>query len=373
MTTKKHIILAGNTAWGMYNFRERVIQALVDNGYKVTVLAPHDDVFTPKLVALSVNFIDTPINLKGTNPVQELQLFRCYKEIFQQENPDFIFFYTIKPNIYGSFAAQRCKIPHIAVTTGLGYTFLTDKLVAKISKFLYKKAFKKTYQVWFLNNDDMQTFIRCKLIDAQKSFILKGEGIDLERFHILSLQKRLPVTFLLIARMLWDKGIGEFIKAARVVKQKYPDAKFQLLGVLGAENPAAIPREQIEQWQSECIIEYLGVTENVKPFIDAATCVVLPSYREGIPLSLLEASASGKPIITTNAIGCKDTVEDGVTGFMCQVKDVADLAGCMEKIICLSSEQYKTMASAGRTKMEKEFDVKLIVKHYLEILDKVIY
>jgi glycosyltransferase involved in cell wall biosynthesis len=365
----KHIILAGNTAWGIYNFRGKLIQTFITNSYKVTVLAPEDKDFTPKLKKMSANFINTPINPKGTNPIQDLQLLIHYNKIFKREKPDFIFFYTIKPNIYGSMAAQHYKIPHIAVTTGLGYIFLTNNLVSRISKRLYKIAFKNVSQIWFLNNDDKQTFLCHKLVDEKKAFIIKGEGIDLDKFYIVSLQKNIPIVFLLVARMLWDKGIGEFVEAARIIKQKYPNTKFQLLGYLGVNNPAVIQKEQMDKWQAEGFVDYLGFADNVKPFIDAATCIVLPSYREGIPFTLLEAAASGKPIITTNTTGCKEVIEDGVTGFMCEVKDVESLAACMEKIIKLSPEEYKDMALAGRTKMEKEFDVQLVMKRYLEVLD----
>ena len=371
MLHKKHIIFAGNTAWSMYNFRRNLIQAFVANDYTVTVLAPHDNVFTPKLLELSVNFIPVAINPKGTNPIQDIRLFLRYKKIFKRIKPDFIFFYTIKPNIYGSLAAQRCKIPHIAVTTGLGYTFLANNLTSKISKYLYKIAFQKVEQVWFLNDDDRQAFLHHKLVDKPKTFVLNGEGVDLERFHISSLQKKTPVTFLLASRMLWDKGVGEFVEAARIIKRKYPDTKFQLLGFLGVGNPTAICKKQMDKWQSEGIIDYLGVTDDVKPFIEAATCVVLPSYyREGIPFILLEGAASGRPVITTNWVGCKETVEDNITGFMCNVKDPVGLAACMEKAILLSPEQYRDMALAGRKKMEQEFDVQLVIKHYLEILAK---
>jgi len=371
MASKKHIIFSGNSAWGMYNFRGRLIRKFVEKSYKVTVLAPNDEVFVPKLKELSVSFIDTPINPKGTNPMEDVRLFWNYKTIFKREKPDFVFFYTVKPNIFGSLAAQHCKVPHIAVTTGLGYVFLVDNLVSKITKYLYKVAFKKAYQVWFLNEDDRQTFLDHKLVDERKAYLLKGEGIDLERFHISSLQKKEPAVFLLIARMLWDKGIGEFVEAARRIKQKYPDTKFQMLGFLGVGNPTAIHKEQMDKWQSEGVVTYLGVTEDVKPFIEDATCIVLPSYREGVPFSLLEASALGKPIVTTNAIGCKDTVEDGITGFMCEVKNSESLASSMEKVMHLSPEQYENMALAGRAKMEREFDVKLIIKRYLEVVEQI--
>jgi len=366
---QKKIILAGNTAWSMFNFRGKLIQKLVTSGFNVIILAPYDDIYTQKLIDLSVKFINITINPKGTSPIQDILLYLNYLKIFKYEKPDFIFFYTIKPNIFGSLAAQKNKIPHIAITTGLGYVFLTNSFVSKISKRLYKTAFKKTNQVWFLNNDDKQTFINNKLVDKNKTLVLKGEGINLDRFNVVSTTKINPVVFLLIARMLWDKGIGEFVDAARIIKKKYPDAKFQLLGFLGVENPSAIHKAQIDEWEAEGIVNYLGVTEDVKSFIDNATCIALPSYREGIPFTLLEASASGKPIITTDSIGCKETIEDGVTGFMCKARDALSLASCMEKIILLSPEEYNSMALAGRRKMKQEFDVNLIIKQYLDILD----
>lgn len=370
MRIQKHILLAGNTAFSMYNFRGKLIEELQEQGHRVTVVAPYDNIFTPKIVNLGCNFIPISINAKGTNPIQDLLLIHNYIKIFKKQKPDFIFCYTIKPNIYGSYAASWCNIPYIAVTTGLGYTFLNKGWISKVSKVLYKQAFKRAVQVWFLNDDDKHSFIENQLVKFDKAAVLKGEGIDLSRFIVKSTDKKEPVVFLLIARMLWDKGIGEFIEAARMLKQRYPDVKFQLLGAIGVDNPEAIDDEQIRAWQSDGIVEYLGVTENVIPFIDAATCVVLPSYREGIPFTLLEAAASGKPVVTTNVAGCKDVVNDGITGFLCEVKDPISLANCMVKIISLSPDQYKTMALAGRSKVELEFDVRQTVNKYIETLER---
>jgi glycosyltransferase involved in cell wall biosynthesis len=243
-----------------------------------------------------------------------------------------------------------------------------DNWVSKIAKMLYKLALKSTLQVWFLNHDDKQVFLEHKLVKEPKTFVLNGEGIDCTRFQIWSNQKIAPPIFLLIARMLWDKGVGDFVEAARLIKQKQPTAKFQLLGFLGADNPAAISDEQMDEWTKEGIVDYLGATDDVVPYIHAATCIVLPSYREGIPFTLLEASACGKPIITTNAVGCKETVDESITGFLCEVKNPISLANCMEKVIQLSNEQYAQMGRAGRAKVEREFDVQLITNHYLEVL-----
>ncbi len=292
-------------------------------------------------------------------------IYTLYR-LYQQIAPDFIIHYTIKPNIYGSLAAKWAGIPSIAITTGLGYTFVNDNWVAKAARGLYKLAFRFPKEVWFLNEDDRQVFLKHRLVSEDKAVLLHGEGVDLT--HFAPQAKSVDdgkVRFLLIARMLWDKGVGEYVEAARIVRQKHPKAVFQLLGACGVANPSVIERAQIAQWEQEGLVEYLGTTADVRPVIANADCVVLPSYREGIPRTMIESSAMAKPLIVTAVPGCRDVVLPGQTGYLCPVKDATALAACCEKIILMSPETRAEMGAAGRRFMADIFDENLVIEQYL--------
>lgn len=365
---RKHILLVGNTAWSMYNFRRNLMQHLVKLGYKVSVLAPSEADFDEKMRAIGVDFYDLPLSAKGTNPISDLALIWRIKNYIKRLKPDFAFFYTIKPNIYGGFAARWCGLPFIPVTTGLGYTFIVDNWVSKLARRLYKMSFKGADKVWFLNDDDKNDFLKYRLLPEEKTFILKGEGVDIERFSVAEMPVK--TSFLLMARMLWDKGVGEFVEAARILKKEYPEAEFNLLGFLNAENPAAISEEQIRAWEKEGVVNYIGVTKDVRPFIKDTTALVLPSYREGIPISLLEAASMGRIIVTTNAVGCRNAVDDGINGFLVPVKDHVALADAMRKVIEMSYKDRLAMGLAGRKKVENEFADELVLNVYEEVLNK---
>ncbi len=363
------IIFAGNTAWGMYNFRKPILQYFIQNGTEVIVICPKDKIYQEKLWSIGCKCYTIDIEAKGNNPIKDMKTMWQIRRILKKENPDCCFFYTIKPNIYGSMAAASLNIPYIPIITGLGYVFLVDNYVSKIAKFLYKIAFKRAKQVWFLNQDDVNAFKKEKLIDENKISILKGEGIDVNKFEIHHTNKE--ISFLLVARMLWDKGVGEFVEAAKMLKAKYPDTKFRLLGFLNVDNPSAISKEQMEEWIKEGDIEYLGTTNDVRPFLYDASCIVLPSYREGISFSLMEGAASGKPLVTTNAIGCKDIVDNEVTGYLCKLKDSIDLAKQMEKIILMPEVERIKMGLKGREKIKNEFGINLVINKYAEILNNI--
>ena len=364
---KKHIVFIGNTAWGMYNFRKLVFSHLISLEYHVTIIAPHDNDYETLLKSIGCNYISIKIDAKGNNPINDIfLLLKIFKTLISIK-PDICFFYTIKPNIYGSIAAALLRIPFIPITTGLGYIFLKNNWISKIAKFLYKIAFFKAKQVWFLNEDDVLAFKQEHLVAEHKIRLLKGEGIDLNHFE--THHRPQEISFLLIARMLWDKGIGEFVEASKIIREKYPDTKCKLLGFLGIENPNAISQKQMDLWVKNGIVEYLGATKDVRPYIYASTCIVLPSfYREGIPFSLMEGAASGKPLIASNFVGCKEVVKDGTTGFLCKIKDANDLANCMEKIISLSEEERIKMGAAGRQKMKNEFDIKYTINKYVDTI-----
>lgn len=362
----KRILLVGNTAWSMYNFRGNLIKRLVQD-YEVCVAAPYDELFSERITSLGAKFIPVDISAKGTNPLTDLKLTAKFVRLFKQEQLDFVFLYTIKPNIYGGIAARICKLPFIAITTGLGYTFVVDNLVSRIARKLYKRSFKHANQVWFLNKEDEADFLKYNLLDKNKSWVLHGEGVDTMRFALKPMPEE--SSFLLMARMLWDKGIGDYVEAARIVKRKYPNVAFNLLGFLNAENPSAISENQIKAWEKEGLVNYLGVTNNVVPYIAATTSLVLPSYyREGIPMTLLEAASMGRILITTDNVGCRDTVEDKVTGFLSPVKQAELLAECMLKVIEMKHEDRVKMGALAREKVLKEFDEKLVFKAYLSVL-----
>ena len=274
------IIFAGNTAWGMYNFRKPILQHFVKNNNEVIIICPKDETYQEQLQSIGCQCYTVDMEAKGYNPIKDMKTMWQIRRILKKEKPDCCFFYTIKPNIYGSMAAASLNIPYIPITTGLGYVFLVNNFISRIAKILYKIAFRRAKQVWFLNQDDVNAFKKEKLIDENKISILKGEGIDVNQFEVHHTNKE--ISFLLVARMLWDKGVGEYVEAAKILKAKYPNTKFKLLGFLGVDNPSAISKEQMDEWVKEGNIEYLGTTNNVKPFLYDASCIVLPSYREGI-------------------------------------------------------------------------------------------
>ena len=348
----------------MLNFRKGIVTDLIDDGYKVTIIAPEDESFK-QLEKLGATLVPISLAPKDTNPLQDIKFTLNLLKIYRQLNPDLIFHYTIKPNIYGSVAAKLAKIPSIAVTTGLGYTFINDNITALIAKMLYKFAFRFPQQIWFLNNDDLAAFQQDSLVPSSKAKLLDGEGINTKYFCPMPMRTEdNKVRFLLIARMLWDKGIGEFVEAARTVRKKYPNAHFQLLGACGVDNPSAISNKQMEEWVQEGIVEYLGTTQDVRSIIANADCIVLPSYREGIPRTLLEAAAMGKPVITTKTAGCKEVVQHNVTGFLCKTKDSESLAKYCKAFIQLPFNTRMCMGAIGRKYVLKRFDEKLVISKY---------
>jgi glycosyltransferase involved in cell wall biosynthesis len=384
------ILISINTSWNLYNFRAGLIRALIEAGYEVVVAAPPDD-YSERLKELGCRYTPLPMSNKGTNPVSDLWLLMRFWWLFRREKPHAYLGYTVKPNIYGSIAAHSLGIPVISNIAGLGAVFIKDNLLTQIVKRLYKLALSKSNTVFFQNEDDRVMFIDAGLVPAAITDRLPGSGVDLAKFAYLVPSEKVgldrvdehaksdilgiqpvhvehKVSFILIARMLFDKGIGEYVEAARLIKARYPLVEFNLLGFLDVQNPAAISRSQMNEWVSEGVVNYLGTTDDVQPYINSTDCVVLPSYREGVPRSLLEAAAIGRPIITTNAVGCKEVVDDGVNGYLCQPRDAADLAKKIEKMLLLSREQRTEMGLRGRVKVEREFDERVVIGKYLRVL-----
>jgi glycosyltransferase involved in cell wall biosynthesis len=365
------VMIALNSAWNLVNFRSGLIRALVRAGYEVVTVAPTDD-YSQRLKALGCRFVPLSMDNKGTRPGADLFLFWRFYQLLRRERPDVYLGYTVKPNVYGSLAANTLGIPVINNITGLGAVFIKGGWLARLVRGLYRLALVRSTKVFFQNDDDRSMFVAGGLVREAVTDRVPGSGIDLIRFPFAALPCQTPLRFLLIARMLWDKGVGEYIEAARLLKRRAANADFCLLGFLDAQNPSAISRQQMDEWVAEVGVRYLGVSDSVANEIASADCVVLPSYREGVPRSLLEAAAMGRPIVTTDVIGCREVVEDGVNGYLCSPRDAADLAEKMARIISLSPEARAEMGKRGREKIEREFDEQIVVGKYLAAIAEVL-
>jgi len=377
MTDKKTIAIALNTSWNIYNFRLGLLKALHDEGNHIVCIAPRDD-YSQELEKFGFEYHDIAINNKGTNPIEDAKLVVDFYKLYKKVSPDVILQYTIKPNVYGSVAAGLLDIPVISNISGLGTVFLNDSLSSKIARLLYKVALKFPKKVFFQNAHDRQLFIDLKLASESKTDLLPGSGIDTEKFKPLQLEKRDEgrVKFLFIARLVKDKGLMEFVDAARAIcakKEQYQvTPEFYILGSYYPGNPTAIREDEMHQWEEEGIVTYLGASNDVQSVISKYDCIVLPSYREGLSRVLLEAASMAKPIVTTDVPGCKDVVDDGVNGYMCQVKDADSLKEAMEKMIALSDDQRREMGQRGREKVMAEFDEKLVIEKYKSAIKEII-
>ncbi len=367
----KRIVMVGNTSWSMIKFRLGVMKALVAAGYEVVVIAPRDP-HSAEIEALGCHYIELSMDNKGSNIFRDLRLIYKLQKAYKMLNPDLIFHYTIKPNIYGTVAAKIANKRSIAVITGLGYTFIHDNITAKIAKFLYKISLKYAYRVWFINTEDRNKFLLYDLVDEEKMGYLPSEGINVETYKPMVVKRTDNVfRFILIARLLWDKGVGEYVKAAKEIKKRYANVEFQLLGFIDAQNPKAISKPQVDTWVKEGYVNYLGPTDDVKPFIAKADCVVLPSYREGVSMILMESAAMQKPIIASNVPGCRDLVQHNKSGFLCCVQDYQDLMEKMEKMLHLSDVERFAMGKEARAYMIEEYNETLVIDRYLQTIKEI--
>ena len=364
----KIIIISSNYAWTIYNFRMPLIRRLNQEGYKVCVLTQFDGY--ESLIAKEVDQIKHLfISRKGVNPLVDLFTILDFVKYFIRLKPALVLFYTIKPVIYGSIAARLMKVRSIVMITGLGTAFITDTWITKVVKTLYRFSLASVSTAFFQNMDDKDLFVGNRLVDSRVCRLTPGSGVDLDKFSRADLPVNNEMSFLLIGRMLWDKGIGEFVDAARNIKSIYPNIRFQLLGPLGVENRTSISNEQMDEWQKDGIIEYLGETDNTVTYIERACCVVLPSYREGTSRVLLEAAAMGRPLIATDVPGCREVIKDGVTGFLCRSGDYLDLSDKIELMLKLPYESRRIMGAKGREKIENEFNQDIVCDLYIDAIE----
>lgn len=351
------------------NFRGDLIKEIVRMGHKVIVIGPNKD-YLEEILALRVQFIEVPFSKDHTNLFEDLEFYNKLKNIIKKEEPDLVFSYTIKPVIYGSLAAYKMRVKNIfSMVTGLGRIYssksLKTKFLKTITGILYKSAFKGCEKVFFQNYDDLEQLVNLKYLPIEKAVQVNGSGVNLEKFTPIELPEQ--NVFLMMARLIKEKGVIEFAKAAKYVKKDYPNARFILLG--GYDNSiGAITPEDLEPYILDESIEYPGEVEDVVPFIRASKVFVLPTYyREGLPRTILESMAMGRPIITTDWPGCRDAVKDGVNGFLVQPKDYMALAEKIKKMI----ENPDIVQEMGQKSLElcvEKYDVRKINKKMLETM-----
>lgn len=369
-----HIIILGNTSRGVVNFWSVLLQSALDQGHKVSVLAPPGDAEAEaRIRASGAALHNYPLDRKGLNPLRDLGTFTALFHFFRREKPDALFCYTIKPVIYGCLAARFAGLRRrCAAVTGLGYMFEADSFVKKcltrVAVMLYRAALAGTTAVFFQNREDREVFEREGIVGpAHRVELTRGTGVDLGHFAPAPPPQGPPI-FLLVGRLLEAKGLYEYAEAARALKTRHPEARFQLLGP-PESGLGSVPLETVRDWEREGIIEYLGQTNDVRPYLAAASVIVLPSRREGTPCSVLEAMSTGRAAVVTDAPGCREVVERGVNGLIVPPRDPRALAGALEHFIA-HPEDAARMGAEGRRIVEAEFDARDVARQILNRLEQ---
>ncbi len=366
---KKKILINLNSSWNIFNFRLGLINFLQSEGYEVFALAPKDE-YVKYLESAGVKCYSISLNQKGVNPISDFILFLHYIRLFKKIKPNLILSYTIKPNIYGNFAASILKIPTINNISGLGTLFIKTNLISSIGKILYKLSLKSSKHVFFQNKYDLELFVKSKLIKSINCSLIPGSGV---KTSVFKQKKKVNKgeKFLFVGRLIGDKGVFEYLESARSVLIEYPNVEFFLAGELGYNNKTAITKTQLDNYTNSQI-KYLGKVDDMVSLLESIDVLVLPSYREGLSKSLIEASSMSLPIITTDVPGCIDVVENDYNGLICKVKSIESLKESIKKIIELSADKREKMGLNGRKIAITKFDEKIIIQYYLEVIKKVL-
>ncbi|WP_198664804.1 glycosyltransferase family 4 protein [Lewinella sp. IMCC34191] len=368
--TGKTVAVVVNTSWNIYNFRSGLVRSIQQAGARVLAVAPPDD-YSQRLVSeLGAVFVPLRrLRRKGTNPAQDFALTLELMKLYRRHNVDVALHYTIKPVIYGSLAAKMTRVANISTLTGLGYAFLQEGIVNRVAKKLYRQALRSAYWTYFQNADDRQLFLSSGMVDPERSGVVPGSGIDTDRFKPTDpVESNDSVSFLFIGRLLYDKGIIEFHDAATSLRTRYPEVTFHVVGGLDDGNPSGVSSAVVKEWESSGDIVYHGQVSDTRPYIANSTAVVLPSYREGLPRVMLEGMAMAKPLVASDVPGCRDTIVDGINGYLVEVQNAVSLAEGMEKLILASSEERRQMGLAGRKMAEETFAEPVIVRRYVDLL-----
>lgn len=369
---KQKIVICANSSWNLLNFRSGLIRALIASGYDVVALAPRD-ASTANVERLGCRFVELPMSPTGKGVFSNLRLLLRFFLVLRHERPDWFLGFTIKPNIFGSLAARLCGTRHINNITGLGSVFSERTMLTRLTIILYTFALAKSSCVFFQNSEDLNLFANEGILKNRLADLLPGSGVDLEHFHNHQIDAKSAIneanrtlSFILVSRMLRDKGVVVFYEAARSLLDSGLKAEFRLLGPI-AEGREGVPLATIQKWQDEGVVTYLGETDDVRPFVLASDCVVLPTfYREGVPRALIEAAAMGRPLIATDVAGCREIVIDKKNGYLCAPRSADDLAAKMQLFIDQSKKNKEQMGRSSRAMVEQSFDEKFVINKYLD-------
>lgn len=357
------ILILANDISGLISFRKEVVSSFLDKGYLVYVSAPDSD-RKRDLENIGAKFFITPIDRRGTNPWRDFTLFVSYISLLKSIRPDVVLTYTIKPNIYGGIACRLLRVPQIANITGLGTSVEGDGILKRISVSLYKLGLLKTKTVFFQNKSNLKFCISSGIVRAEKAKLLPGSGVNLLHFQYLDYLDDPIIRFLYIGRMMKAKGTDELLYVAKKLKQECNNIEFHIIGSY-EDNYQKI----VEEYINEGVIYFHGSQKDVRPYIKKCSCVIHPSYHEGMSNVILEASASGRPVVATNICGCKEAVDDGKSGFLVNPRDAEDLLLKVKRFTSLSFAERKRMGMAARLKVEKSFDRNIVIKAYNHEID----
>ena len=371
----KKIIISANVIWTITNFRKELIKYLSSNGYKVICVASKDELsinLEQVLRELEIEFYQVNIDRKGVNPINDIRYIINLYNLYKKIAPDVILHFTIKPNIYGSFVASLLKIPSINTINGLGSGIIKNNFLSKIIKKMYRFSLKNSAKVFFQNEDDLKFFIENNIVNKDKVGIVPGSGVDIDRFKNIKKKTNGKFTFLLIARLLKDKGIYEYIEAAKQIQRKYKNVDFLLAGQFDKGNPSAIAQEDIKKYIDKKIISYIGLTSNIEEFFELCDVIVLPSYREGLSRVLIEAASAYKPLIATDVPGCREIVQDNYNGLLCKPYNAECLFEALEKMIKTNKIDLDLMGRRSYQIAKEKFSKDIVNNIYMKAILKVI-
>lgn len=361
----KKILFLANHDYSIYNTRLELIEQFISRGDEVHISSPEGE-RTPDLIALGCIFHKTPINRHGMNLFEEFQLIKKYEQLFSKIRPDVILGYTIKPNIYGAIAAKKNKIPFIANITGLGTAVETPSWKQRLFIELYRYAFRNIYYIYFQNTENRDFFLRHKLVQGNYG-ILPGSGVNLERFPYQEYIDSVPIRFAFISRVMREKGIDQFLTTAEHIRSKFDNTEFNIYGFCEQSYEG-----KIKEFETRGIVNYHGKNQNISEVLKNSHCLLHPSfYPEGLSNVLLEACATGRPIITTNRAGCREVVEHGINGYIVKQEDSNDLIAKVEQFLNLSLSEKSILGKNARRKVETEFDRRIVVNEYIRLIDAI--